>query len=142
MEGIAINKFTFSYFYSYILYLFLFMERNRYEKQINFYFNLAILHLRCCLQAFSGCGEQGYSLVPALRRLTGVPSHVGVQALGWAAFRSAAHGSTAVAPMLWSTGSVVVAPGLRRRQWQPTPAFLSGTSHGWRSLVGCSPWGR
>ena len=23
-----------------------------------------------------------------------------------------------------------------RRQWQPTPALLSGKSHGWRSLVG------
>ena len=28
------------------------------------------------------------------------------------------------------------------RQWQPTPVLLSGKSHGWRSLVGCSPWGR
>ena len=32
--------------------------------------------------------------------------------------------------------------GLRRRQWHPTPALLPGKSHGWRSLVGCSPWGR
>ena len=30
----------------------------------------------------------------------------------------------------------------RRRQWHPTPVLLSGKSHGWRSLVGCSPWGR
>ena len=29
-----------------------------------------------------------------------------------------------------------------RRKWQPTPVFLSGESHGRRSLVGCSPWGR
>ena len=29
-----------------------------------------------------------------------------------------------------------------RRQWQPTPALLPGKSHGQRSLVGCSPWGR
>jgi len=28
-----------------------------------------------------------------------------------------------------------------RRQWQPTPVFLPGKSLGWRSLVGCSPWG-
>ena len=27
-------------------------------------------------------------------------------------------------------------------QWQPTPVLLPGKSHGWRSLVGCSPWGR
>ena len=30
----------------------------------------------------------------------------------------------------------------RRRQWQPTPVLLPGKPHGWRSLVGCSPWGR
>ena len=30
----------------------------------------------------------------------------------------------------------------RRRQWQPTPVLLPGKSHGWRSLVGCSLWGR
>ena len=30
----------------------------------------------------------------------------------------------------------------QRRQWQPTPVLLPGKSHGWRSLVDCSPWGR
>ena len=30
----------------------------------------------------------------------------------------------------------------QRRQWQPTPVLLPGKSHGQRSLVGCSPWGR
>ena len=29
-----------------------------------------------------------------------------------------------------------------RRAWQPTPVFLPGESHGQRSLVGYSPWGR
>ena len=29
-----------------------------------------------------------------------------------------------------------------RRQWHPTPVLLSGKSHGRRSPVGCSPWGR
>jgi len=28
-----------------------------------------------------------------------------------------------------------------RRNWQPTPVFLSGKFHGQRSLVGYSPWG-
>ena len=28
------------------------------------------------------------------------------------------------------------------RKWQPTPVFLPGKSHGQRSLVGYSPWGR
>ena len=26
-------------------------------------------------------------------------------------------------------------------QWHPTPELLPGKSHGWRSLVGCGPWG-
>ena len=29
-----------------------------------------------------------------------------------------------------------------RRQWHPTPVLLPGKSHGWKSLVGYSPWGR
>ena len=27
-----------------------------------------------------------------------------------------------------------------RRQWLPTTVLLPGKPHGWRSLVGCSPW--
>ena len=30
----------------------------------------------------------------------------------------------------------------QRRRWHPTLVFMPGKSHGWRSLVGCSPWGR
>ena len=30
----------------------------------------------------------------------------------------------------------------QRRQWHSTPVLLPGKSCGWRSLVGCSPWGR
>ena len=30
----------------------------------------------------------------------------------------------------------------QERQWQPTPVLSPGKSHGWRSLVACSPWGR
>ena len=30
----------------------------------------------------------------------------------------------------------------RRRQWHPAPVLLPGKSHGRRSLVECSPWGR
>ena len=29
-----------------------------------------------------------------------------------------------------------------RRKWQRTPVFSPGESHGWRSLVGYSPWSR
>ena len=28
-----------------------------------------------------------------------------------------------------------------RREWEPTPVFLPGESHGQRSLAGYSPWG-
>ena len=30
----------------------------------------------------------------------------------------------------------------RRSQWQPTPVFLPGESHGQRSLASYSPWGQ
>ena len=29
-----------------------------------------------------------------------------------------------------------------RRKWQPTPVFFPGESHGQRSLMDYSPWGR
>ena len=31
---------------------------------------------------------------------------------------------------------------MQRRRWHPTPVLLPGGSHGRRSLVGCTPWGR
>ena len=31
---------------------------------------------------------------------------------------------------------------LQRRQWQSTTVLLPGKSHGQRSLVSCTPWGR
>ena len=34
------------------------------------------------------------------------------------------------------------APENRSRQCHPTPVLLPGKSHGWRSLVGFSPWSR
>ena len=42
----------------------------------------------------------------------------------------------------WSHLAAAAAATERRRQWHPTPVLLPGKSHGWRSLVGCSPWGR
>ena len=45
-----------------------------------------------------------------------------------------------------NAGDVGLIPGLgrfpQRRKWQPTPVFLPGKSHGQRSLLGCSLWGR
>ena len=42
-------------------------------------------------------------------------------------------------------GDLGLIPGSRRprkRAWQSTPVFLTGESHGQRSLVGYSPWGQ
>ena len=44
--------------------------------------------------------------------------------------------------MLWRSHSEVPQESWRRRWWHPSPVLLPGKSHGWRSLVGCSPWGR
>ena len=43
-------------------------------------------------------------------------------------------------PKYWNF-SFSISPS-RRRQWHPTPVLLPRKSHGQRSLVGCSPWGR
>ena len=44
-----------------------------------------------------------------------------------------------------NVGDLGSIPGLGRSpgegKWQPTSVFLPGESHGWRSLVGYSPWG-
>ena len=55
--------------------------------------------------------------------------------------------TNAEAPMLWppDAKSWLIRKTLmlgRRRRWQPTPVLLPGKSHGRRSLVGFSPWGR
>ena len=42
----------------------------------------------------------------------------------------------------WHLGYYIHTEHVRRRQWHPTPALSPGKSHGWKSLVGCSPWGR
>ena len=46
----------------------------------------------------------------------------------------------------WNAGDPGSIPGSEkipwRRQWQPTPVLLPGESHGGRSLVGYSLWGR
>ena len=42
--------------------------------------------------------------------------------------------------LAWRTLNITLL-ACQRRQWHPTPVLLPGQSHGWRSLVGCSPWG-
>ena len=50
-------------------------------------------------------------------------------------------------PVLYSRSLLVIyfiysSVYIQRRQWHPTLVLLPEESHGWRSLVGCSPWGR
>ena len=40
------------------------------------------------------------------------------------------------------TFKYTISTSMWRRQWQPSPVILPGKSHGQRSLVGYSPWGR
>ena len=50
-------------------------------------------------------------------------------------------GGSEVKASAWNVGDPGSIPGSGRRQWQPTPVLLPGESHGWRNLVGYSPWG-
>ena len=50
--------------------------------------------------------------------------------------------STNVSPACSHTFDPWEGKTLWRRKWQPTPVSLPGKSHGQRSLVGYSPWGR
>ena len=56
------------------------------------------------------------------------------------------HGNSALSPSFSRRVRAKIcwhlAPRCQRRQWHPTPVLLPGKSHGRRSLVGCSPWGR
>ena len=49
-----------------------------------------------------------------------------------------------LALLIYNILTYLFSPGTHkwRRQWHPTPVLLPGKSHGWRSLEGCSPWGR
>ena len=66
--------------------------------------------------------------------------------LNWTELSSASLMAQTVKRLPTMRGARVLIPGLGRfpwrRKWQPTPVFLPGESHGWRSLVGYSPWGR
>ena len=53
------------------------------------------------------------------------------------------HLSCLLAPLSkqWGYAHIQSLRATRRRQWHSTPVLLPGKSHGWRSLVGYSPWG-
>ena len=43
--------------------------------------------------------------------------------------------------VLWNVEYSWTRDQIQRRRWHRTPVLLPGKSHGWRNLVGCSPWG-
>ena len=47
---------------------------------------------------------------------------------------------SSIAPVKNLIQLLITTASSRRRRWHPTPVLLPGKSHGWRSLVGCSPW--
>ena len=69
------------------------------------YLFLAALGVRCCVQAFSSCGEQGLLIVAVHGLLTAVASGWGARALGVQA-------SVVVAHRLRSCGSRALERGL------------------------------
>ena len=70
--------------------------------------------------------------VPSLQNLNMWSSHVRLFPLS--------HKSSSIVKEI--SGFVVIYGYLWRRQWHPTPMLLPGGSHGRRTLVGHSPWGR
>ena len=65
--------------------------------------------------------------------------------LGWETVKNWLEGCMREFSRVIKNTSYLILPSsynCRRRQWHPTPVLLPGKSHGWRSLVGCSPWGR
>ena len=60
----------------------------------------------------------------------------------WAAIYGVAQSRTRLKRLSSSSSSRVWVRKIPwRRQWQHTPVFLPRKSYGWKSLVGCSPWG-
>ena len=55
----------------------------------------------------------------------------------WLQIRTGVHQGCILSSCLFN----LYAECICRRQWHPTPVLLLRKSHGWRSLVGCSPWG-
>ena len=102
------------------------------------------------LQKVPGKQALLHSVPPTLQQATSNP-HLHQRLLD-------THGQVWVS-LLWDHCSFLLGPGAHkvlfgpskillpqsctwRRQWHPTPVLLPGKSHGWRSLVGYSPWGR
>ena len=92
---------------------------------------------------FEPVAEQSYDEVPFQETQQAYRGPVAVQS-------PVMPSQSAVVIMLASAGGDCKGPGFDpwvgkvpwRRARQPIPVFLPGESHGQKSLVGCSPWGR
>ena len=85
----------------------------------------------------SGIGEEGLGSLKISVHITTAKSH-------WA-YGHERSISSVLYGLGWEKDSFnleVTSETVRRRQWHPTPVLLPEKSHGWRNLVGCSPWGR
>ena len=105
------------------------------------FFNLflAALGLRCCVWAFSSCGEWGLLIIAMHRLLTAVASLVVEHGLQARRLQQLWHTcSVAVAHGLQSTGSVVVAHGLSSCGQRALEHRLS--SCGARAQLLCGMW--
>ena len=96
---------------------------------------------RCGLSRVSGFHLWVFiaTCAPAVTAWTGAGRHLssGIQARGTARLRLISN----ICHVLRGGGRIKLGLASRSRQCQPTPVLLPGKSHGWRSLVGCSPWG-
>ena len=93
----------------------------------------------------SACNAGDWGLIPGSGRSTGEGNGYPLQysclenprdrGAWWAAIYGVTQSRTQLKWLSRSSSNVW------RREWWPTPVLLPGKSHGWRSLVGYSPWG-
>ena len=67
-------------------------------------------------------------------------TRVGRQALLQGIFPTQGSNSSLLCLQHWQAESLPLGPPMEKAR-HPTPVLLPRESHGWRSLVGCSPWG-
>ena len=125
------------------------MEKNRWSKQLLF------------VSPITDCDMEGYIFKDMFRWVLLLKSELWLSSSSWSeclkrrfeflwssriklGYRGGMHKKGFFFFFIHCSHSEIVLSELfrRRREWHPTPVLLPGKSHGWRSLEGCSPWGR